>query len=369
MSYSGAGLGKPGSGKRRIRDLLTQSDNRVCADCGAPDPKWALIECYDLVSLLVHFLVCFVFRKPIKLLVAYYRSANIGVFICLKCCGVHRSLGSHISKVLSVTLDEWSDEEVDSMIEIGGNASANSIYEAFIPEGSSKPGPDASHDQRMRFIRSKYEHQEFLKPSLRITSVRGSSTKTPAFLSSSLSKKIVDSFRTNSSSQQPQLEGMVEFIGLLKVTIKKGTNMAIRDMMSSDPYVVLTLGQQKAQSTVVKSNLNPVWNEELMLSVPHNYGSVKLQVFDYDTFSADDIMGEAEIDIQPLITSAMAFGDPEMFGDMQIGKWLKSHDNALIEDSIINIADGKVKQEVQIKLQNVESGELELEMEWLPLEQ
>jgi stromal membrane-associated protein len=162
---------------------------------------------------------------------------------------------------------------------------------------------------------------------------------------------------------------MVEFIGLLKVTIKKGTNMAIRDMMSSDPYVVLTLGQQKAQSTVVKSNLNPVWNEELMLSVPHNYGSVKLQVFDYDTFSADDIMGEAEIDIQPLITSAMAFGDPEMFGDMQIGKWLKSHDNALIEDSIINIADGKVKQEVQIKLQNVESGELELEMEWLPLEQ
>lgn len=56
-------------------------------------------------------------------------------------------------QVLSVTLDEWSDEEVDSMIEIGGNASANSIYEAFIPEGSSKPGPDASHDQRMRFIR------------------------------------------------------------------------------------------------------------------------------------------------------------------------------------------------------------------------
>ena len=92
-------------------------------------------------------------------------------------------------------------------------------------------------------------------------------------------------------------------------------------------------------------------------------------MFDYDTFSADDIMGEAEIDIQPLITSAMAFGDPEMFGDMQIGKWLKSNDNALIEDSIINIADGKVKQEVQIKLQNVESGELELELEWLPLDQ
>lgn len=52
-----------------------------------------------------------------------------------------------------MTLDEWSDEEVDSMIEIGGNASANSIYEAFVPDTCSKPGPDVSHDQRMRFIR------------------------------------------------------------------------------------------------------------------------------------------------------------------------------------------------------------------------
>ncbi|CAN7031937.1 unnamed protein product, partial [Brassica rapa subsp. trilocularis] len=204
MSHSAAS-----SGKRRIRDLLTQSDNRVCADCGAPDPKWA--------------------------------SANIGVFICLKCCGVHRSLGTHVSKVLSVTLDEWSDEEVDSMIEIGGNASANSIYEAFIPDGSSKPGPDASHDHRMRFIRSKYEFQEFLKPSLRITSGKTSSS---SYRSSSLSSNIIDSFRTTSSSQKPQLEGMVEFIGSLKVTLKKGTNLAIRDMMTSDPYVVLTLGQQ-----------------------------------------------------------------------------------------------------------------------------
>jgi stromal membrane-associated protein len=41
MSNYAAGLGKPGSGKRRIRDLLNQPDNRVCADCGASDPKWA----------------------------------------------------------------------------------------------------------------------------------------------------------------------------------------------------------------------------------------------------------------------------------------------------------------------------------------
>lgn len=52
-----------------------------------------------------------------------------------------------------MTLDEWSDEDIDAMIEVGGNAAANAIYEAFIPDGFSKPGPDASHDDRMRFIR------------------------------------------------------------------------------------------------------------------------------------------------------------------------------------------------------------------------
>ncbi|OIW13911.1 hypothetical protein TanjilG_31800 [Lupinus angustifolius] len=322
-------LDRLASGRSRLKDLLLQKDNRFCADCNAPDPKWA--------------------------------SANIGVFICLKCCGVHRSLGSHISKVLSVTLDEWSDDEIDAMIEVGGNSSANSIYEAYIPEGYTKPGPDASPGQRAKFIRSKYEHQEFLKPSLRIVSGKSS-------IESSSSKSFLDGFRTNSTSSQ-NMEGMVEIIGMLKVKVIKGTNLAIRDIKSSDPYIVLNLGQQTVQTSVIQSNLNPVWNEEHMLSVPDQYGPLKLKVFDHDTFSADDVMGEADIDLQPLITSATAFGDAGMFGDMQIGKWLKSNDNALIEDSTVNIVDGKVKQEMTIKLQNVESGELDLELEWISIDQ
>ncbi|XP_039017431.1 ADP-ribosylation factor GTPase-activating protein AGD12-like isoform X1 [Hibiscus syriacus] len=322
-----SGVKRASSAKVRLRSLLNQADNRICADCGAPDPKWA--------------------------------SANIGVFLCLKCCGVHRSLGVHISKVLSVALDEWSDEEIDAMIEVGGNSTANSIYESYIPDGYTKPGPNASNDERRKFIQAKYELQEFVKPSLRITSGRSSSS-----LQSNISGKILDTILSSSNS-----EGMVEYIGLLKIKVVKGTNLAIRDMMTSDPYVLLTLGKQTVQTTVISSNLNPVWDEELMLSVPNNYRAVKLQVYDHDTFSADDIMGEAEIDIQPLITSAMSYGDPQMFGNMQIGKWLKSNDNALMEDSIVNIIDGRVRQEVSLQLQNVESGEIYLEVEWLPLDQ
>ncbi|RWR81840.1 putative ADP-ribosylation factor GTPase-activating protein AGD13 [Cinnamomum micranthum f. kanehirae] len=316
---------------RRLKEFLHKSDNRTCADCGASDPKWA--------------------------------SANIGVFICLKCCGVHRSLGTHISKVLSVTLDEWSDEEIDNMIEVGGNSSANAIYEAHL-EGSVKPSPDSSHEERMHFIRSKYELQEFLKPSLRIVSLSSAGNS----IYSSDSGNNLNSFRVSNKSKSEQV-AMVEFIGILKVKVIEGRNLAVRDFLSSDPYVVVSIGQQKAQTTVMKSNLNPVWKEDLMLSVPQNYGALKLQVFDHDTFSADDIMGEAEVDIQPLVTAATAFVDVSMFGNMQIGKWLKTSDNALIRDSIINIIDGMVKQEVSLKLQNVESGELEIELEWLPLEQ
>ncbi|XP_020523915.1 ADP-ribosylation factor GTPase-activating protein AGD12 isoform X3 [Amborella trichopoda] len=257
-------------------------------------------------------------------------------------------------RVLSVSLDDWTDDQIDSMIEVGGNSSANAIYEASIPAGFSKPGPDSGYEERSHFIRSKYELQEFLKPSLRIISFSAQRNSSVQSYDSRTSQKMV---------------GMVEFIGLMKVKVIKGTDLAIRDMLSSDPYVILTIGQQRVKTKVIKSNLNPVWDEELMLSVPESYGALKLQVFDHDTFSADDIMGEAEIDIQPLVTAAMAHEDVGFVEDMQIGKWLASSDNALLKDSIIRIVDGSVKQEVSLKLQNVESGEIELELEWMPLDQ
>lgn len=37
---------------------------------------------------------------------------------------------------------------------------------------------------------------------------------------------------------------MIEFVGLIKVNVVRGTNLAIRDMVTSDPYVILSLGNQ-----------------------------------------------------------------------------------------------------------------------------
>ncbi|KQJ93882.1 ADP-ribosylation factor GTPase-activating protein AGD12 [Brachypodium distachyon] len=320
MSGGHSDAGTPSSSGKmaKLKELLHRSENRICADCSAPDPKWA--------------------------------SANIGVFICLKCSGVHRSLGTHISKVLSVTLDKWTDDQVDSMVEAGGNSHANAIYEAFLPQGHCKPHPDSNQEERQNFIRSKYELQEFLEPSLRIVADHPS-----------------DAGKHTASDSSKSEIGMVEFIGILNVKVIGGTKLAIRDMSSSDPYVILTLGHQRAQTSVIKGNLNPVWNEELKFSVPQQYGSLKLQVLDHDMVSKDDVMGEAEIDLQPMINAAAVFGDPELLGDMQIGRWLKSADNALTEDSAVMVTGGMVKQEVSLKLQRTESGEVALEMQWIPL--
>lgn len=37
---------------------------------------------------------------------------------------------------------------------------------------------------------------------------------------------------------------MVEFVGLVKVNVVRGTNLVVRDMVTSDPYVILALGHQ-----------------------------------------------------------------------------------------------------------------------------
>ncbi|KAG5032442.1 hypothetical protein JHK85_016424 [Glycine max] len=57
------------------------------------------------------------------------------------------NLNVHALGVLSVTLNGWSSYGINATIEVGGNSSANSIYEANFLEGYTKPRPDASHEQ------------------------------------------------------------------------------------------------------------------------------------------------------------------------------------------------------------------------------
>lgn len=42
-----------------------------------------------------------------------WASWNLGVFMCIRCAGIHRNLGVHISRVKSVNLDSWTPEQIE----------------------------------------------------------------------------------------------------------------------------------------------------------------------------------------------------------------------------------------------------------------
>lgn len=80
-------------------------------------------------------------------------------------------------------------------------------------------------------------------------------------------------------------------------------------------------------------------------------------------------MGDAEIDIQPLVTAAKATENVKLEESMQLGKSVADKENTLESDGIINLIDGKVMQHIVVKLQNVETGVLQIELECVPLTQ
>nr|XP_019597795.1 PREDICTED: arf-GAP with GTPase, ANK repeat and PH domain-containing protein 2 isoform X2 [Rhinolophus sinicus] len=113
-----------------IQAIRNAKGNSICVDCGAPNPTWA--------------------------------SLNLGALICIECSGIHRNLGTHLSRVRSLDLDDWPRELTLVLMAIG-NDMANCVWESDT-RGRAKPTQDSSREERESWIRAKYEQLLFLAP-------------------------------------------------------------------------------------------------------------------------------------------------------------------------------------------------------------
>ncbi|KAM1061070.1 hypothetical protein FF1_025603 [Malus domestica] len=157
---------------------------------------------------------------------------------------------------------------------------------------------------------------------------------------------------------------MENMMGLLRIHVQRGVNLAVRDMKSSDPYVVVKMGKQKLKTRVVKRNVNPEWDERLTLSVTEPNLPITLCVYDKDTFSFDDKMGDAEFDIAIFIQVLRMRLEGLPDGTV-ITKVQPSRENCLAEESCIIWSNGKLVQNMILRLRNVECGEIELQLQWI----
>ncbi|KAJ8771990.1 hypothetical protein K2173_027167 [Erythroxylum novogranatense] len=159
---------------------------------------------------------------------------------------------------------------------------------------------------------------------------------------------------------------MENLLGLLRIRVKRGVNLAVRDVRSSDPYVVVKMGRQKLKTRVIKKDVNPEWNEDLTLSVTDPDLLVKLTVYDHDTFSKDDKMGDAEFDIKPFI-EALRMRLAGLPSGTIVTRVLPSRQNCLSEESCIVCSESKITQDLCLRLRNVECGEVEIQLQWIDL--
>ncbi|XP_034538919.1 arf-GAP with Rho-GAP domain, ANK repeat and PH domain-containing protein 1 [Notolabrus celidotus] len=104
--------------------LWENPDNKVCGDCGSANPEWA--------------------------------SVNLLLVICHTCAGQHRSLGSNLSKVRSLKMDNkvWTEPLIKLFVAYG-NRLANQVWAPAVP-AVEQLRPDSSEEERSKFIQDKY---------------------------------------------------------------------------------------------------------------------------------------------------------------------------------------------------------------------
>ncbi|OLL23212.1 Protein csx2 [Neolecta irregularis DAH-3] len=121
-------------GGQRLLAIIKEADelNAICADCGSANrTEWC--------------------------------SINLGIVLCIDCSGVHRSLGTHVSKTRSLTLDTTSfNADLIELLRRLGNTVSRQVWEHTL-EPSLRHSATTSKEGRDRFIRNKYVDRLYIR--------------------------------------------------------------------------------------------------------------------------------------------------------------------------------------------------------------
>ncbi|KAI8894055.1 putative GTPase activating protein for Arf-domain-containing protein [Globomyces pollinis-pini] len=113
-----------------IQELLNRPENQKCVDCSTRGPRWA--------------------------------SVNIGCFLCIRCAGIHRKMGTHISKIKSTNLDSWNSEWFEIMSTMGNEK----VNRKYLSKGNVSHINEQNDADMEVFIRNKYERGLYSNDSI-----------------------------------------------------------------------------------------------------------------------------------------------------------------------------------------------------------
>ncbi|XP_076204100.1 multiple C2 and transmembrane domain-containing protein 2 isoform X1 [Aptenodytes patagonicus] len=140
-------------------------------------------------------------------------------------------------------------------------------------------------------------------------------------LDSSISSQIFDDQMALEEANDCLSDLPSPFAYLLTIHLKEGRNLVIRDRCgTSDPYVKFKLnGKTLYKSKVVYKNLNPVWDETVVLPVQTLDQKLWIKVYDRDLTSSD-FMGSAfvtlaELELNRTIEQVLKLEDPNSLED------------------------------------------------------
>ncbi len=226
--------------------------NRVCIDCGSPNPQWA--------------------------------TAYFGILFCLECSGKHRSLGTHLTFVRSISMDSWKVHEIAAM-RAGGNSAMIDWWVANGVDPRAAIPAKYGHAQTQLYrekIKAAVAGKEFVPPPASGKSSLSSSQGKSASNSSSSSSLSKSTGSTSSGARKPKKKSSSR-PKMASSTSATGTLFSFGDDEPS-PNAVSDDSDDEAFESFVSAKPTP-------MAVP-DYSDSRLRQYEGATsFGSDDLDG------------------------------------------------------------------------------